>query len=87
VSDAANEILQTMRRTKYGWGMQDLHSLYLGFGFSCREGAKHRVYIHGEFPQLRATVARQNSLPPGYAQRAVKLVDELDRLMKEGPTR
>lgn len=66
-----------MRRTKHGWGCDDLHSLYIGYGFGCREGEKHRVYIHREYPELRATVARHSDLPAGYVQYAISLIDRL----------
>ncbi len=47
---AAEKLLARMRQTKEGWGQDDLHTLYLGFGFNFREGAKHRVYIHSRYP-------------------------------------
>jgi len=72
-----------MRRTKHGWGCNDLHTLYLGFGFSHREGGKHRVYIHREYTELRATVARQNQLPAAYVRHAVALIDRLVLLQGE----
>jgi hypothetical protein len=80
VTTAAERLLEDMRRSKQGWGPDDLHTLYLGFGFWCREGAKHRVYIHGEYPQLRATVARHSPLPIGYVQRALSLIDQAAQL-------
>jgi hypothetical protein len=72
-----------MRKSKKGWGCQDLHTLYMGFGFGCREGRKHRVYIHLEYPELRGTVARHTDLPPGYVQHAISLIDRL-ALLKRG---
>lgn len=80
MSTAAEKLLERMRQTKQGWGPDDLHTLYLGFGFWCREGAKHRVYIHTEYPELRATVSRQRSLPIGYVQHAISLVERLAEL-------
>jgi len=83
VATAAEKLLESMRRTKSGWGQDDLHTLYLGFGFWCREGRKHRVYIHSEFPELRATVARQDELPIGYVQMAIRLTDRLEELRRK----
>jgi hypothetical protein len=83
MSSAAETLLEGMRRTKNGWGADDLRTLYLGFGFSCREGRKHRVYIHAEYSDLRATVARQRQLPVGYVQHAVSLIGRLERLKSE----
>lgn len=77
---AAEKLLARMRQTKQGWGPDDLHTLYLGFGFRCREGAKHRVYIHTRYPWIRDTVSRQGRLPIGYIRDAIKHVDEVLRL-------
>jgi hypothetical protein len=84
VPTAAEKLLDRMRQTKQGWGPDDLHTLYRGFGFWCREGPKHRVYIHAEHPELRATVARHNPLPLGYVQRAIALIERLKLLQAEG---
>jgi len=68
-----------MRQSKQGWGQDDLHTLYCGFGFVCREGAKHRVYIHSKYRDIRDTVSRQGRLPIGYITDAIKKVDEVLR--------
>ncbi|MBI5247653.1 MAG: hypothetical protein HY923_10760 [Elusimicrobia bacterium] len=70
-----------MQNNKSGWGQDDLHTLYVGYGFVLREGGKHRFYYHPAFPQLTQSVSRQNDLPPGYAQSALKLITELERLV------
>ena len=77
---AAEKILKKMVASKVGWGAKDFNRLYLGVGFSCKEGGRHTLYTHPEFPHLRATVARHNDLPTGYAQYAVKCIEELRRL-------
>jgi hypothetical protein len=68
-----------MRQSKQGWGQKDLDTLFLGFGFTCREGAKHCVYIHSKYRDIRDTVSRQGSLPTGYVTDAIKKVDEVLR--------
>jgi hypothetical protein len=75
VSSAA-KLLEKIRRSKNGWGQADLHKVYIGHGFQCRKGSKHLVYWHPEFPDLRATVARHNSLPVGYFETAIEKIDE-----------
>lgn len=80
MSSAAEKILARMRQTKQGWGPGDIHTLYLGFGFTFREGAKHRVYIHSRYRHIRDTVSRQGRLPIGYITDAIKKVDEILRL-------
>lgn len=77
---SAVKLLQRMRSTKSGWGAEDMDALLTGFGFERREGGKHIVYVHPEFPQLRETVSRQRDLPPGYAQSAIKSIEQLGRL-------
>jgi hypothetical protein len=79
-SNGARKLLERMRSTKSGWGEKDLEAVYLGYGFTFRDGAKHRMYTHPDFPQLHTTVSRQRDLPPGYAQEAVKLIAELEAL-------
>lgn len=79
----ADKLLERMRNSKAGWSADDLHALYVGFGFDFREGGKHIIYIHPEFPELRATVARHSSLAIGYIQTAIRLIDSLKKLQGE----
>ncbi len=79
-SPKARKLLDRMKDTKSGWGEKDLETVYLGYGFTYRDGAKHRMYTHPLFPQLHTTVSRQRDLPPGYAVDAVKLIAEAEAL-------
>jgi hypothetical protein len=74
---AAEKLLVRMRASKVGWGPNDLHTLYKGFEFRCREGARHRIYIHTRYPDIRDTVSRHGELPIGYVQDALKNIDEV----------
>ena len=47
------------------------------YGFKVREGGKHCIYTHPEHPSLLATVTRSRSLPIGYIQHAIKIIDKL----------
>jgi hypothetical protein len=38
------------------------------------------MYIHPDFPELKATVTRHRSLAIGYIQYAIKLIDKLKKL-------
>jgi len=38
------------------------------------------MYIHPDFPELKATVTRHRSLPMGYIQFAIKLIDRLKKI-------
>lgn len=79
----ADKLLEKMRNSKSGWGADDLHALYVGFGFEFRHGGKHTVYIHPKHTELRATVARHRSLAIGYIQHAIGLIDKLNKLKEE----
>ena len=74
------KLRRRMSASKRGWGWLDLNRLYSSYGFTKREGGKHTVYSHPVHPQLRATVARHRSLPVGYIQTALRLVNELEYL-------
>ena len=78
------ELLEQMRKSKSNWKKGDIEKLYKEFGFVIRHGGSHDVVTHPEFPKLRATLARHKALPKGYVQFAVKLVDQLLELKKEG---
>ena len=82
-SGNAVKLRADMENNKTGWGQDDLDTLYTGYDFTLRQGGKHRMYYHPYFPQLHETVSRQNSLPPGYAQSAMKLIRDLERLTAE----
>jgi len=79
MASAAEKILARMRESKAGWGPRDLRTLYNGFGFHCREGASHTVYMHGTYRDVRDTVPRHGELPVGYIQSAIKKIDEVLR--------
>ena len=74
---SAHSLLGKMRQSKNGWRYNDVKTLYLGFGFEFREGGNHTVFFHPVHRRLIATVARHRSLPLGYVQKAIALVDEL----------
>jgi len=79
----ADKLLEKMRNSKAGWSADDLHALYVSFGFDFRQGGKHTIYIHPDFPELRATVARHSTLAVGYIQHAISLIDKLKKLKEE----
>jgi len=78
-----NALLEKMRKNKTGWKFNDLDNLYIKYGFEKYEGGKHTMYIHPDFLELRATVTRHRSLPTGYIQFAIKLIDRLKELKED----
>ncbi len=79
MADGDVQLLEQMRRRRSGWGEDDLDRLYRSFGFReiTRPRSPHRVYVHPEHLDLRATVGRHRSLAKGYATTAVRLIDTL----------
>lgn len=73
-----------MRRSASDWKRADLDSLYLGFGFEIKPGAKHDVVRHPQYKHLRATLPRHQMLARLYVVQAVKHIDELLELDKSG---
>ena len=81
---AARRLLERMKDNSAGWHPQDFHTLYLGFGFTIRNGAKHDIFIHPDFPQIRDSIPRHaKELSNGYAKDAVKNIEALIELQKE----
>ncbi|MGA2820307.1 MAG: hypothetical protein ABSF61_06600 [Anaerolineales bacterium] len=80
MTSKAEKLLVRMRQTQEGWKRGDLETLYNGFGFAIRPGAKHDIVEHPEFPQLRTTLSRKNYLAKGYVRQALSLIGELIRL-------
>lgn len=77
-------LLARMRASKNGWTAEDVCRVYRQHGFEEDEGASHTLFIHPDYPQLRATVTRASgTIATGYVQTAVKLIDELERLETE----
>ena len=74
--DAAQKLLEQMRRSSSGWGQKDFERLFSGFGFRWKEG-KHRKYYHPDFPDLWIAVPRHNTLREWVTRDAVRLIDEL----------
>ncbi len=80
VPKTAWKVFNRMLVTKAGYGESDFRTLYLGFGFSSREG-RDRVYYHKDHPEMPpAMVGRHRVLSKAYADTAVKRVRQLIEL-------
>ncbi len=81
-SRAALNLRARLEGTTRGWNPKDLNSLYAGYGFVARNGANHVFYQHPAFPELHTAIPYSaKDLPLGYAQSALKLIAELERLV------
>ena len=83
------KLLEQMRRTRSGWGQDDFDRLYRSFGFRdiTRPRAPHRVYVHPEWTDLRATVGRHRALAKGYATTVLSVSSipcERDKQRRQG---
>ena len=84
MAKTAADLLEAMRRSKNNWTRRDLETLYKGFGFRIRIGAKHDLAIHEQYPNLRNTLPNHKSFAKGYITSAVKLIDRLKELETQG---
>ena len=83
-SKKAWKLLRAMQETPSGWHSHDFQTLYLGFGFTMREGRGHTVYRHKDYPFLDDTIPRHpKELGSAYARDAVKLIARLLELTGE----
>ena len=82
----ADNILEEMRRSKSGWSQKDFRLLFEGFGF-IRKGTKHDIYIHPDYPMIRASVPRHNKLKEWVASKAVKAIDALNERQLKGESK
>lgn len=80
----AEKLLEQMRRSKSNWKRADLDKLYEGFGFVITHGGNHDIVKHPNSPELRTTLPRHRELAKGYVEFAVKLIDRILELQKEG---
>ena len=80
MAEGPEYLLAKIRRAPACSSRRELETLYLGFGFTIRHGANHDVVSHSQFPELRGTIARHQSLAIGYFTTAVKLIDKLKEL-------
>lgn len=80
----AEKLLEQMRRSKSNWKRADFDKLYEGFGFVITHGGNHDIAKHPNYPELRTTLPRHRELAKGYVEFAVKLIDRILELQKEG---
>jgi hypothetical protein len=79
------KLLVRMRASKADWSVDELLAVYRWAGFTVREGTKHIVVQHPDFPSLVATVTRSNPLPTGYIQALLDLVTRVEENRKGAP--
>lgn len=85
--DANEKLLARMQATQSGWTVNDLESLYVGFGFDFEEGGSHRKYSHPEHRELYAVVPRHRTIKPNYIRYALKTIRRLKEMEHDNATR
>ncbi len=80
---SALSLFEKMKQSKHGWRYNEIKTVYLGFGFEYREGGNHTIFFHPVHRRLVATVARHRTLPVGYVQKAITLINALHELEQE----
>lgn len=78
----ASKLLERMRKSPSGWKRKDLDSLYVGFGFVIKSGAKHDIVKHPDLKE-RAVVPRHTTVNKRYVLHAIALIDKLQELQDE----
>jgi hypothetical protein len=84
MTSKAEKLLEAMRSSKSNWRRSDLDRLYKGFGFEITHGSNHDIIKHPIYSKLRTTLPRHRTLAKGYVEYAVKLIDQLLELRREG---
>jgi hypothetical protein len=79
------KLLIRMQASKADWSVADALTVYRWAGFTVREGAKHVVVQHPEFPWLVATITRSSPLATGYIQALLELVARVEECRKGVP--
>jgi hypothetical protein len=79
------KLLIRMRASKADWSVGEALTVYRWAGFTVREGARHIVVQHPDFPWLAATITRSSPLPTGYIQALLELVARAEECRKGAP--
>lgn len=80
---SGRKLLDQARNCTAQWQKQKLERLYTSFGFVIKNGSKHDIVKHPDFPQLRSTLPRHNVVNRVYVAQAVSLIEKLFSLEKE----
>ena len=79
----AEQLLERMKNSPYGWGEKEMKTVLTGYGFKNRKGGKHTVYQHKAHPELIISVPRSRDLKPWVARDVVKLIESIAYAEKE----
>lgn len=77
MGDKAERLLQKARNSPTNWKRIELDGLYKAFNFIIENGSKHDIVKSNQYPDLRATLPRHNSVNKVYIKMAVELIDEM----------
>lgn len=83
MTQRGDALLARAKRTQANWSIADLRQLYLQNDCEIREGSKHPIAKHREFPHLRATLPNHKDFAKEYVRAAVKLIEDAERLRQQ----
>ena len=78
----SRKLLQRMRQSAKNWKLNDIISLYEGFGFTISHGSNHDIIRHPDYPQLKQTLPRHGKVKTYLLRNAIKLVEQLLELQE-----
>ena len=81
MAEKDRKLLERARKSPNNWSRADLEKLYESFGFEIVRGTKHEFARHPKYPRFRGTLPNHVSFASGYVRSAVKLIDELEKLL------
>jgi len=66
-----------MRQSAKNAKLNDIISLYEGYGFTITHGSNHDLVRHPDYPQLKQTLPRHGKVKTYLVRNAIKLVEQL----------
>ena len=84
--DADERLLSRLRSTRRNWTHRDLGKLLATAGFRAREGP-HTMYSHSVYTDVQVNIPRSDPVPPVYAQRVLRALEEVSRREAESKER
>jgi hypothetical protein len=73
----SRKLLQRMRQSAKNAKLNDIISLYEGYGFTITHGSNHDLVRHPDYPQLKQTLPRHGNVKTYLVRNAIKLVEQL----------
>jgi len=83
MTDKADDVLDSLRRSQNNCTRHDLEVIYKAYGFEIQKGSKHDFAVHSKYKRLRGGLPNHKSFAKGYVHCAITLIEESLRLTKQ----